>query len=140
MVSILFTGGVVWYNAPESSEPAQGLWDSSYDGEHVQGELRDGLGRLVDGETGADNFRLDIGYGKGKRTGLMHITCTLTLSFVHSAGSGWVGWKNDSFPSGYVELIFKFDEIRNFTAVHLFTNNFYSRNVQVRCLKRFSCL
>ncbi|KAK9754778.1 Protein tyrosine and serine/threonine kinase [Popillia japonica] len=110
LLGCLQEGGVVWYNSPEASELAQGLWDSSYDGEHIEGELRDGLGRLVDGETGADNFRLDIGYGKG---------------------NGWVGWKNESFPNGYVELVFKFDEIRNFTAVHLFTNNFYSRNVQV---------
>lgn len=84
MIGILFVGGVVWYNSPEASELAQGLWDSSYDGEHIEGELRDGLGRLVDGETGADNFRLDIGYGKGKGIRLMHISCTLTLSFIRS--------------------------------------------------------
>ena len=53
------------YTVPEGSEPAQGLWDSSYDGYRSEGELRNGLGRLVDGEMGADNFRLDIGYGKG---------------------------------------------------------------------------
>jgi hypothetical protein len=26
----------------------------------------DGLGQLVDGEVGGDNFKLDIGYGKGE--------------------------------------------------------------------------
>lgn len=59
------SGGVVSYSLPEGSEPSQGLWDSSYDGQRSQGELHNGLGRLIDGETGADNFRLDIGYGKG---------------------------------------------------------------------------
>ncbi|KAJ3661415.1 hypothetical protein Zmor_005810 [Zophobas morio] len=98
------------YAAPESSEASQGLYDSSYDGSRVNGELQGGLGRLVDGEFGADNFRLDIGYGKG---------------------NGWISWKNDSVPNGYVELTFEFDQIRNFTEVHLFTNNFFSRNVQV---------
>ena len=56
------------YAAPESSEASQGLYDSSYDGSRVNGELQGGLGRLVDGEFGADNFRLDIGYGKGNLT------------------------------------------------------------------------
>lgn len=58
--------GIVSYSAPEASDPAQGLSDSCYDGRRLNGELRDGLGRLVDGETGTDNFRLDIGYGKGR--------------------------------------------------------------------------
>ncbi|KAJ3661409.1 hypothetical protein Zmor_005805 [Zophobas morio] len=105
-----FSGGIMSYAAPESSEASQGLYDSSYDGSRVNGELQGGLGRLVDGEFGADNFRLDIGYGKG---------------------NGWISWKNDSVPNGYVELTFEFDQIRNFTEVHLFTNNFFSRNVQV---------
>ncbi|KAJ3661410.1 hypothetical protein Zmor_005805 [Zophobas morio] len=78
------------YAAPESSEASQGLYDSSYDGSRVNGELQGGLGRLVDGEFGADNFRLDIGYGKG---------------------NGWISWKNDSVPNGYVELTFEFDQI-----------------------------
>lgn len=53
----------------------------------------------------------------------------LTSSF--SSGNGWVGWKNDSTPNGYVELIFEFDEIRNFSAAYFYANNFFSRNVQV---------
>lgn len=61
-----FTGGVVSYTAPISSEPDMGLDDTSYDGREEDGVLMDGLGRLTDGEFGADNFRLDTGYGKGK--------------------------------------------------------------------------
>lgn len=48
------------------------------------------------------------------------------------SGNGWVGWRNGSqFPNGYVELLFKFDQIRNFSSVSLFTNNFFTKNVQV---------
>ncbi|XP_060534695.1 discoidin domain-containing receptor tyrosine kinase B-like [Cylas formicarius] len=105
-----YTGGIISYSVPASSEVSQGLYDSNYDGHRSQGMLFKGLGRLVDGEVGLDNFRVDIGYGKG---------------------NGWVSWKNDSFESDYVELVFEFDQVRNFSAVHLYTNNFFGRNVQV---------
>ncbi|XP_044269644.1 discoidin domain-containing receptor 2-like [Tribolium madens] len=105
-----YEGGIISYSIPEGSEPSQGLYDSSYDGTRNDGILEGGLGRLVDGEFGADNFRLDIGYGKG---------------------NGWIAWRNDTSVNGYVELTFEFDQIRNFSEVHLFTNNFFSRNVQV---------
>jgi hypothetical protein len=29
-------------------------------------------------------------------------------------------------------MIFEFDQVRNFSALHIFTNNFYTKNVQVR--------
>lgn len=61
---VLFAGGVISYSSPVSDD-AQGLYDCSYDGHRSQGVLFNGLGRLVDGEIGLDNFRLDIGYGKG---------------------------------------------------------------------------
>lgn len=59
------SGGVAAYSSPEGSEPEQGLTDSSYDGRMEGDRLVAGLGRLTDGEFGADNFRLDTGYGKG---------------------------------------------------------------------------
>lgn len=59
------SGGVISYSSPKSSEITQGLWDSSYDGQRSNNEIYGGLGRLVDGETGADNFRLDKGLGTG---------------------------------------------------------------------------
>jgi discoidin domain receptor family protein 2 len=64
----LISGGIVSYQVPEDSarEPDQDLSDSSYDGARLNGELVGGLGRLVDGEVGGDNFKLDIGYGKGE--------------------------------------------------------------------------
>lgn len=67
ILNIVFvTGGIMSYSSPIASEAAQGLYDSSYDGTESNGVLSNGLGRLVDGEVGLDNFRLDIGYGKGK--------------------------------------------------------------------------
>lgn len=58
------------YSMPEepSWEPGQDLSDVSYDGERIGGMLLGGLGRLVDGTYGGDNFKLDIGYGKGEKT------------------------------------------------------------------------
>lgn len=63
---VVVAGGVVSYDIPEGSEPDHGLTDSSYDGRRTEdGRLVGGLGRLTDGEYGADNFRLDTAYGKG---------------------------------------------------------------------------
>lgn len=42
------------------------LSDVSYDGNVTNGYLANGLGRLVDGIVGGDNFKIDIGYGKGE--------------------------------------------------------------------------
>lgn len=44
------------------------LSDKTYDGVEEEGRLISGLGQLVDGQRGPDNFRSDIyGYGKGER-------------------------------------------------------------------------
>lgn len=50
---------------PES--PTVELGDVSYDGKRQDNLLTDGLGRLIDGEVGADNYRLDMGDGRGNR-------------------------------------------------------------------------
>lgn len=43
------------------------LSDRTYDGREEGGYLSGGLGQLVDGQKGPDNFRLDVsGNGKGK--------------------------------------------------------------------------
>ncbi|XP_063224924.1 discoidin domain-containing receptor 2-like [Bacillus rossius redtenbacheri] len=114
----LAEGGVLSYRAPEepAPEPGQEPTDPWYDGERRDGELAGGLGMLVDGQVGGDNFRLDIGYGRG---------------------NGWVAWRSDSFPDRKVELEFEFDQVRNFSAVHIFANNFFSRGVQVFSKARF---
>jgi discoidin domain receptor family protein 2 len=67
VISVI-SGGIIAYQIPEDSarEGAQDFSDSSYDGIRREGELVGGLGQLVDGEVGGDNFKLDIGYGKGE--------------------------------------------------------------------------
>ncbi|XP_043526994.1 discoidin domain-containing receptor 2-like isoform X1 [Frieseomelitta varia] len=102
------TGGVVSYTIPES--PTVELSDISYDGKRQDNLLTDGLGRLVDGEVGADNYRLDMGDGRG---------------------TGWVAWMRDTFVDDYVELVFEFEVAWIFEAVHIYTNNYFSRDVQV---------
>ncbi|XP_050579464.1 discoidin domain-containing receptor 2-like isoform X1 [Bombus affinis] len=102
------TGGVVSYTIPES--PTVELSDISYDGKRQDNLLTDGLGRLIDGEVGADNYRLDMGDGRG---------------------TGWVAWMRDTFVDDYVELVFEFEVIWIFEAVHIYTNNYFSRDVQV---------
>lgn len=37
----------------------------------------------------------------------------------------------DNFPDDYVELIFYFDGEKVFDSVHIYTNNFFSRDVKV---------
>ncbi|KAH1002204.1 hypothetical protein HUJ04_008315 [Dendroctonus ponderosae] len=101
--------GVVSYSSPVS-DTIKELYDSSYDGYRSQGVLHNGLGRLVDGEFGLDNFHFDLGFDRG---------------------NAWVGWRNDSFEAGFLELVFEFDQLRNFSSLHLFTSNYFSKNVQV---------
>jgi len=58
-------GGVMSYTIPDASLPE--FSDISYDGKKQDNLLTDGLGCLIDGEVGADNYRLDMGNGKGNR-------------------------------------------------------------------------
>ncbi|XP_046391310.1 discoidin domain-containing receptor 2-like isoform X3 [Ischnura elegans] len=107
--------GLLSYAMPQGVQRGSGidLTDRTYDGREEGGRLSGGLGQLVDGQKGADNFRLDVrGYGKGYE---------------------WVGWRNDtgSFPGRPVELIFEFDRVRNFSSMYLHTNNLHTKEVQV---------
>lgn len=61
----------------------------------------------------------------------MQYVITLFLLFV---GNGWVSWRSDNISTEYLGLLFEFDQVRNFSAVYLHTNNFFSRNVQVNIL------
>lgn len=56
------------------------LSDKTYDGVEESDRLIGGLGQLVDGQKGTDNFRSDIhGYGKGKKlwfsSSVFHFCC-----------------------------------------------------------------
>ncbi|XP_072544419.1 discoidin domain-containing receptor 2 [Salminus brasiliensis] len=108
--------GLLSYSAPAGQEMTfQGqhvyLNDTVYDGT-VGHSLTEGLGQLTDGSWGSDNF---------------------TQSQVYGAWPGYdyVGWTNASFPSGFVEMTFDFDRVRNFTSMKVHCNNMYTSGVRV---------
>ena len=127
--------GSVWYSMPQGDRRNADLdlYDVIYDGDvtipptgsDVTGWLSGGLGQLTDGEEGQPNFRLDP-RGLGIK------------------GYQWVGWRNDSFSGALrsgksspksegasVEMTWKFDAVRNFSALRIHCNNMFSRDVRV---------
>ncbi len=88
------------------------LYDFTYDGKIEEGRLTGGLGQLTDGEIGESNFRLDPSSSGIK-------------------GYEWVGWKNETLEGRPLELVFKFDQVRNFTFVRIHVNNYFSKEVRV---------
>lgn len=62
------------------------------------------------------------------------------FSFLSVSGYEWVGWRNDtpSMLGRPVEITFEFDYSRNFTAIHLHMNNYFTKDVQVRWIFEFS--
>ena len=101
--------------------PEIDLFDFTYDGMQRDGYLYGGLGQLTDWEEGITNFRLDQN-SLGKK------------------GYEWIGWKNDSNSSHPLEIIFRFDAVRNFTSMKIHVNNLFSKEVSVfrRLLISFS--
>uniref|UniRef100_A0A8C1ZN53 Discoidin domain-containing receptor 2 n=1 Tax=Cyprinus carpio TaxID=7962 RepID=A0A8C1ZN53_CYPCA len=104
--------GLVSYNSPLGQQMTLNgqhvhLNDSVYDGNTI---LK-GLGQLTDGMCGLDDF---------------------THSHVYNVWPGYdyVGWSNESFPNGYVEIMFEFDRTRNFTTMKVHCNNMFSRRVK----------
>lgn len=86
------------------------LNDSTYDGHttHTIGGLQyGGLGQLADGVLGLDDFR------KSQELRVW-------------PGYDYVGWSNHSFPSGYVEMEFEFDQLRAFQAMQVHCNNMHT--------------
>ncbi|XP_037957369.1 discoidin domain-containing receptor 2 [Teleopsis dalmanni] len=107
--------GITSYGIPKGVQRGMeiDLSDKTYDGHEEGDRYIDGMGQLVDGQRGRDNFRTDIhGFGKGYE---------------------WVGWRNDTpnLLGRPVEITFEFDTVRNFSAVVLHTNNMFSKDVQV---------
>ncbi|KAJ8977817.1 hypothetical protein NQ317_007518 [Molorchus minor] len=114
--SSLIPDGLLSYSIPQGllRGPELNLTDRTYDGLEDAGQLSHGLGQLVDGQKGRDNFRLDLaGYGK--------------------VGYEWVGWRNDTpgWAGHPLEMLFEFEKVRNFSATHLHTNNLFTKDVQV---------
>uniref|UniRef100_A0A7N6AK15 Discoidin domain-containing receptor 2 n=1 Tax=Anabas testudineus TaxID=64144 RepID=A0A7N6AK15_ANATE len=109
--------GLVSYNAPVGEQmtlPTYPVYlnDSVYDGAIIyRCVMTEGLGQLTDGVCGLDDF---------------------ALSHVYNVWPGYdyVGWNNESFPSEYVEIMFEFDRIRNFTTMKVHCNNMFSWHVK----------
>ncbi|XP_068082067.1 discoidin domain-containing receptor 2 [Anabrus simplex] len=101
------------YSAPKGETYGAdiSLEDLSYDGVLDGGQMTGGLGQLMDGLYGADDFLPDV---KGK-----------------APDGRWVGWQNDTRPGQPLEITFEFDGPREFSAAHMNTNNMFSRGVQV---------
>lgn len=93
------------------------LRDLTYDGVIKDGYLSGGLGQLVDGEEGQSNFRLDR-----RALGIK--------------GYEWIGWRNDSSSAGFVEILFRFNAVRNFTSMRIHCNNMFGKEVRVFRLAR----
>ncbi|XP_063925525.1 epithelial discoidin domain-containing receptor 1-like isoform X2 [Zophobas morio] len=104
---------IMRYNAPrgESRDPDVNLEDISYDGILEGGQMKGGLGQLVDGLYGDDDYQKKL---QGE-----------------NSGSRWVGWNNDTREGEPLDITFEFDSIREFSAVHLHANNMFTRGVQV---------
>ncbi|XP_015586340.1 discoidin domain-containing receptor 2 isoform X1 [Cephus cinctus] len=107
-----WSDGVVSYSMPQGDKRGNEweFFDVTYDG-HWDAELRRGLGQLTDGRTGPDDFKM--GY------------------YDYDRGQGWVGWRNDGRSGHPLEIKFEFDKVREFSAVHIYCNNQFSRDVQV---------
>ncbi|XP_066592179.1 discoidin domain-containing receptor 2-like isoform X2 [Prorops nasuta] len=105
--------GVVSYSMPQGDKRGSGsgweFFDATYDG-YWDPELRRGLGQLTDGKTGPDNFKIS--------------------HYEYDQSQGWVGWKNDTRGQP-VEIKFEFDKVREFSAVHVYCNNQFTKDVQV---------
>ncbi|MGH0170251.1 UNVERIFIED_CONTAM: hypothetical protein FKN15_058602 [Acipenser sinensis] len=109
--------GLVSYNAPAGQQIIMPrgynvyLNDSVYDGA-VGYSMTEGLGQLTDGVWGLDDF---------------------TQSHVYNVWPGYdyVGWSNESFTTNYVEIMFEFDRIRNFTTMKVHCNNMFSKGVKI---------
>lgn len=112
------------------------FYDASYDG-YWNEELQRGLGQLTDGKIGSEDFKM--GYYDYERSTYQTLIISvfaflqnnLIKLILYCADQGWVGWKNESRNGQPVEIRFEFDRVREFSAVHIFTNNQFSRSVQV---------
>ncbi|CAK9798437.1 Discoidin domain-containing receptor 2 [Anthophora quadrimaculata] len=80
-----WTEGLVSYSMPQGIKRGSevDLSDRTYDGREEGGYLSGGLGQLVDGQKGPDNFRLDVsGNGKGELLPCAETRLTLELDRV----------------------------------------------------------
>lgn len=107
-----WTDGIVSYSMPQGDKRGTNweFYDTTYDG-HWDGEkLLYGLGQLTDARVAPEDFK---------------------TAFYEQNIQGWVGWKNDTRENRPIEITFEFDKVREFTAVHIYCNNQFTKEVQV---------
>ena len=107
------------------------LLDITYDGleDSVTGFLTGGLGQLVDGKYGAENYRA-VGENGLVRGCSLHIGINEHyILYLFSAGYEWVGWKNKSM--GPLQMDFTFRNVRKFDQVLIHINNHYTKDIQI---------
>lgn len=105
-----WTEGIVSYSMPQGDKRGSNweFYDFAYDGHWDGHELKHGLGQLIDGKYGHDDFKIDF-YGN----------------------QAWVGWKNDTRSNKPIEIKVEFDKVRQFSAVHIYCNNLFTKDVQI---------
>lgn len=82
------------------------LIDNTYDGIRMSNDfLTGGLGKLIDGLKGDDNYKVNKGFE-------------------------WVAWQADTMNS-ILPITFQFDEIRNFSKAIFHCNNMFNEDIQV---------
>lgn len=106
-----WTDGVVSYSMPQGDKRGSNweFYDAAYDGDWKGEELRNGLGQLVDGKFGHDDFKVDF----------------------YDEAQAWVGWKNDTRSNRPIEVKFEFDKVREFSAIHIYCSNQFTKDVQI---------
>ncbi|KAL3275329.1 hypothetical protein HHI36_020096 [Cryptolaemus montrouzieri] len=111
-----WTDGLVSYSMPQGDKRGSNweFYDFAYDGHWEGDDLQQGLGQLVDGRFGHDDFKSDF----------------------YNEGQAWVGWKNDTRHNTSIDITFEFDKVREFSAVHIFCNNQFTKEVKVFSLAK----
>ncbi|XP_057663991.1 discoidin domain-containing receptor 2-like [Diorhabda carinulata] len=105
-----WTDGIISYSMPQGDKRGNNweFYDFRYDGDWDGNMLKNGLGQLTDGKFGHDDFKSDF-----------------------YDGQTWVGWKNDTRHGGPIEIVSEFDRIREFSSVHIYSNNQFTKEVQI---------
>ncbi|KAL0115805.1 hypothetical protein PUN28_010981 [Cardiocondyla obscurior] len=105
--------GIVSYSMPQGDKRNNWeFFDATYDG-YWDGQLLRGLGQLTDGKIGPDSIKMSY------------------FDNYNDRNQGWVGWKNDTRSGHPLEIKFEFDHVREFSAVHIYCNNQFSKDIQI---------
>ena len=104
------------------------FFDITYDGIWNDKGLQKGLGQLTDGKFSPDDFRI-------VSSSSLNLGQHLNGNSIQFQGDEnvqqWVGWRSDVHNNEPIELMFEFDQIRIFSAMNIFCNNQFTKEIQV---------